>query len=177
MYKVTSFDLKLALMQYFRYGKQCVVTEECNDNDIMVDTGNEIVEIEVKMSVSDMRADLKKRLGGRGKHDFYSNPRGRSWMIPNKFYFCVPSYMKDDALAFAKMINPKYGVFVFDEKKFLDKHPMKGYIKKGSHAQFLKVAKRVGKLHERYSLRFSKDIALRSASKCATMMYKKYEET
>ena len=33
---------------------------------------------------------------------------------PNRFYFCVPDYLVDDAIAFASELNPKYGVMKFN---------------------------------------------------------------
>jgi len=37
MYKLTSFDLKLALMEKYRFQKQNIIAEECHGNDIVSD--------------------------------------------------------------------------------------------------------------------------------------------
>ena len=69
----------------------------CGYND------KEVVEVEIKISKSDLRADKKKR-----KHKFYKDyPQGLS---PNKFYYAVPTFLVDDAIKLCEEINNDYGV-------------------------------------------------------------------
>lgn len=53
-YKITSSDLKLALMHYYRFNYGYVCAEEATNADILVDTGKEIIEIEVKIGKGDL---------------------------------------------------------------------------------------------------------------------------
>ena len=49
-YKVTAFDLKLGLLQYFRFKRGWVCVDEFRGADIIVDTGKDIIEIETKIT-------------------------------------------------------------------------------------------------------------------------------
>jgi len=53
-YKITAFDLKLALMQYFRFNRQWLCVDEFRGADIIADTGKEIIEVETKITKSDL---------------------------------------------------------------------------------------------------------------------------
>ena len=169
MYKLSSFDLKLALMEKYRFSKQHVVAEECNDCDILTDDGLLITEIEVKMSKSDLKAESKKMLFRKLKHDLYKT--SKAWMVPNKFYFCVPSNLIEFAKEYAKELNPKYGVIEFDEK-FLDRLPNRRY---SNHESSVMVVKRAGKLHEKYNLKYARKIALRACTKSISLMQDVYK--
>ena len=48
-YKVTAFDLKLALLDYFRFLRQWVCVDEFRGADVIADTGKDIIEVEVKV--------------------------------------------------------------------------------------------------------------------------------
>ena len=67
-YKVTAFDLKLALLQYFRFKRQGVCVEEFRGADIIVDTGKEIIEVEVKITKADLINGEKRK---QWKHESY----------------------------------------------------------------------------------------------------------
>lgn len=172
-HKLTSTDLKLALLEYFRFKRQAICVDECQNVDIMIDTGKEIIEIETKISKSDLKADLKKTIGRTKKHDAYANPRSNSWLKPNKFYFCVPDYLEEFALKFAKDINPKYGVFVFDSE-IHNRQLSRGHY--SSHVNFLRVSRKGRKLHDRYNEKLKWQIALRASSKLITLMQKQFKE-
>lgn len=169
-YKLSSFDLKLALMEKYRFQQQQIVAEECNDCDILSDNGKIITEIEVKMSKSDLKAEDNKRLFRKPKHVLYAN--SKAWIVPNKFYFCVPSYMTEFTIEYAKSLNSKYGVIEFDDKKFLDKLPNKRY---SNHGTFVRVVKRAGKLHDKYSLKYARMVALRACTKSISLMQNVYK--
>ena len=169
MYKLSSFDLKLALMEKYRFAKQHVVAEECLDCDILTDDGKMTTEIEVKITKSDLKAESKKMLYRKLKHDLYRT--SKSWIVPNKFYFCVPSNLVEFTKEYAKELNPKYGVIEFDEK-FIDILPNRRY---SNHESYVKVVKKAGKLHERYNLKFARKIALRACTKSISLMQDIYK--
>ena len=52
-HSIISSDLKLALMHYYRFNYGFICAEECANADILVDTGTEIIEVEVKISKQD----------------------------------------------------------------------------------------------------------------------------
>ncbi|GAG36317.1 unnamed protein product [marine sediment metagenome] len=109
--KITSFDIKYALMYYFRFKRQWLCASECMNNDIMAITDKDIVEVEVKISKYDLwKGEAKKR-----KHEYMINPSGWSLMsMPNRFYICVPIYLEEEARRWVNQINKKYGIIRYD---------------------------------------------------------------
>lgn len=88
MKKMTSNDLKVRLLHYWRFRRKFsyISTESfCNScvADILVSNGKEIIECEVKISKSDFVADFKKI-----KHARYKKSKT---YIPNRLFYCVPS--------------------------------------------------------------------------------------
>lgn len=113
IYKINADIIKATLCRYFR-DKQFIpctefrfnkykVTGESNADVMAFDFKNgELIEAEVKISRSDLKNDILKP-----KHK--ENPK------VNRFYYCVPRDLYDDAVALAKSINIKYGVIIYDE--------------------------------------------------------------
>ena len=75
--------------------------------DILCYNKNEVIEVEIKISKSDLLHDIEKK-----KHLKYSV--GKVWNMPNKFYYCVPYQLEKDALNLIKKINPNYGLIIID---------------------------------------------------------------
>ena len=111
--KTTAFELKLAVLEYYRFGSQCVSVDEFNGADVVADTGKEIIETEVKLSKSDLRADRRKH-----KHGAYWAGHAYHRCHPNKFLFCVPMDLVEDAREMVAALNPKYGIIGFDTQAF-----------------------------------------------------------
>ena len=83
MDRITAFEIKFALLSYFRFKRQWVCVDECMNADVVADTGKQIIEVEVKVSKSDlMQGEAKKEW----KHDNYRHLRYGNY-IPNKYYF------------------------------------------------------------------------------------------
>lgn len=107
-----SEDIKLCLYGYFLYKRHWKVADEIyvypfEIADIIVDTGKEIREVEIKISKSDLWNGEKRK----NKHkEAYSgdNIIGK----PNKFYICVPECLKDEALEWINKTNIKYGLYI-----------------------------------------------------------------
>ena len=160
---MTSIDLKVALLQYFRFKRQYVCVDEFLGADIIADTGKEIIEVEIKVSKSDLiNGEMKKYR----KHDGYRT--GYSYMLlkPNKFMFCVPETLVDDALKWGAELNEKYGVIGFDtdridELRCID--PAQWYW------SYLRIAKSAKKLHNNYSDKVRWAIAKRASAKLAKL--------
>ena len=92
---ISSTKIKAGLFNYFRTKKQfdCCATE-CGDfsaDFLAVNKNNELIEIEVKISISDLKADFKKK-----KHEYYKNENKD--FTPKYFYYCVPEYLVEDSL-------------------------------------------------------------------------------
>lgn len=104
--------IKTALMAYYRFRRQWICGTEvhcgiCGETaDVMVDTGTEIREVEVKCSKSDLWTGEAKK----SKHRWYLSGHKN---IPNSFYICVPTELLDEAKKWVQEINPKYGIIEF----------------------------------------------------------------
>ena len=99
---ITAKHLKSALMSYYRFNEHCVVATEVDYSkiggiaDVMVDTGKQIYEIEIKIA----KGDLIYNEVRKAKHAAFGDPFGYLSNLPNKFYFCVPHYLVEDAKEF-----------------------------------------------------------------------------
>lgn len=116
MKKITSKQIKTALYWYFRFERQWLCADEVYGWDMLVDTGRETIEVEIKVSKSDLwHGEAKKK-----KHDAGGNyANGVSRFCPNKFYVCVPTRLVEEARKWVEAVNPKYGVLEFYEESFL----------------------------------------------------------
>lgn len=108
--KVTSYEIKTALMSYFRFVRGWLCATECLNADVMTLSlsTKDIHEVEVKVS----KADLWKGEAAKGKHNEASTLK---WAA-NRFSVCVPTYLVEEAKAWVEATNPKYGVMQFDER-------------------------------------------------------------
>jgi len=104
--QIDSYEIKTALMRYFRWQRQFICAEEVGLGggwaDILADTGEQIYEVEVKVSKADLKNESKKR-----KHN-------KDWgHKANKFYICVPEYLIKDALKWVNKTDKRYGVIEY----------------------------------------------------------------
>ncbi len=169
--KITAFELKLALLDYFRFERQWVSVDEFRGADVIVDTGSKIIEVEVKISRSDLVSGEKyKGL----KHLAYGLGKQYRRCHPNEYYFCVPWSMIDSAHEVVEALNPKYGIIIFDAERLLGDLD-RGY-RHAKLSQYLCVVRRARKLHKGYSARQQWLIAKRASSKLITLMQAEYME-
>lgn len=87
----------------FANGVYMIATEvgSFNSDVLYIDKNNELVEVEVKISKSDLINDFKKF-----KHVIFKGSADE--FVPHKFYFCVPEELESDALELTKDTN--YGI-------------------------------------------------------------------
>ena len=161
--KITAHDLKLALLEYFRFTRQWVCVDECMQADVVADAGNHIIEVEVKVSKADLLNGEKKK---QWKHNNLMHGRYPRFR-PNKYYFCVPRSLKAEAIKYALSLNEKYGVIAFDDEAFDREAPGRDVY--GRHIFTVKSALL---LHGSYSTEHAKQIAKRASSKLITLMRK-----
>lgn len=177
-YKVDSFDLKLALLNYYRNQRNSLCVDEFEGADIFVDTGKEFIEVEVKITKSDLINGERKKVA---KHRRYADgtPGGKyiwgQWYRPNKFLFCVPERLVDTALGFAAEINPKYGVIGFDVDTF-GKEIQGGKVYWNSNNCFLRIAKSAKNIHGKYNEKLRWYIAKRASAKMVRLMEQRFDE-
>jgi len=93
---VNSEYIKLCIAQYFRYNRQCkLITLErsvprlgwyCPDI-LIVNKDRKIIEVEVKISLADFKADAKKRI-------WKTRDTGKVKM-PHQFYYGIPAELEE----------------------------------------------------------------------------------
>lgn len=162
-YKVTAFDLKLALLGYFRFERQWVCVDEFRGADIIVDTGKDIIEVEVKVNKGDL---VNKERYKTSKHHYYRTGRQYRRLHPNKFYFCVPESLVPSAINVSEALNSRYGIIAFNPYVF-ERHIQGNY--KAPHRECLRMAKSAKRLHESYA-KHQQAIAMRASSKIVSLM-------
>ena len=169
-YKITSHDLKLALMHYYRFQYGYICAEECANADILVDTGKEIIEVEVKISKSDLIEGEKAKIL---KHRLYEMGKSCHYNHPNKFLFCVPEELTNDAVVWTNELNPNYGVIQFNTKEFIQcvNRNAVGWM---YHNCYLTVRKSAKKLHEQYNDKTRWLISKRAVSQNVNLMTEKF---
>lgn len=143
--KVTALHIKTTLMSYFRFKRQWITVDECLLADVITDTGKEILEVEIKISKYDLWADMKKY-----KHKYRLHYKKYA---PNRFYYCVPTELKEEAEKLVEELNSLYGIIVYRGRNDL------WYYRKGK------------KLHEQYNDNFRWQIAKR----CSAALISRYE--
>jgi len=152
MLEVDTEWIAAATMGWLRFGKQFhYVAREVGSfsADVLGTNGKTTVEVEIKMSKADFKADWKKdkhhHYKKRAHTDSHTYPSGHvtRWQqsIPNQFYFAVPISMKEFGLEQINANEPDYGLITMDHNAthIPDFHLWKR----------LKVAKRAKFLHRK----------------------------
>jgi len=171
---MTALDIKTALMAWFRFGKgwPYVATEVGGwSADVLATNGNTLLyEVEVKISITDFRADFTGGWAKKRKHTVYDgtghdgtgsniDERELRWM-PNMMYYAVPQELKEPALKVLEKKNPKYGLLAvrpFNRTKYIQNNT--AY-----------VVKRAKKLHTRpVEQRVTHALAARASSALVNM--------
>ena len=80
--------------------------------DVVVSTGDSIIEIEIKVSKQDLiKGEARKKK--HGKED--------SARVVNKFFVCVPTELVEVAKKWVEEVNPKYGIIEFITERAKEK--------------------------------------------------------
>lgn len=113
---INSKIIKNELMKHYRFERQFpyVATECIKYSDVNALNDRCLVEIEVKVSLSDLKKEFTTSGNKHNKHFVvYCNPMSRPHaIIPNYYYICVPDFLVHQAVEIVKCINKKYGVLV-----------------------------------------------------------------
>jgi len=112
---MNSYQIKHAVMSYFRFTRQCICATECYNSDVMVYTGKYILDIEIKTN----KYDLWRGEARKSKHKHMKIPdQYKRYMLPHKFYICIPPELLEEATKWVKATNDKYGIIEATETKF-----------------------------------------------------------
>lgn len=142
-----SDNIKLALMMQYRFAQGAyLVSTECGNYSsdfLAVNKYNQIVEVEVKVSLTDFKADFKKP-----KHKIYEHTSKltewdkKSIFVPNYFYFAVPESILNSVLPL--LIGRPYGVIAVPDIEF---RPHVNWIAESKYLRVVKKATMIRK-HE-----------------------------
>ncbi len=94
-------------MEYFRFTRQWLCVDEADGADILVDTGKETHEVEVKVSKYDLNVLEPKKY----KHE--EHYKGAEYSH-NKFSVCVPNTMIEDARKRVGDMDRRYGLIEYN---------------------------------------------------------------
>jgi len=110
MTKLNSAMIKHALYWRYRIKLQYhYCTDEVNCADFLFITKSGYIgEIEIKVSIQDLKADFKK-----SKHDFIKRDVN---INRHYFYFALPDYLVEKATPIIEAVNHKYGIISVNSK-------------------------------------------------------------
>jgi len=132
----TALEIKAMVAGYFRYKRQCpIVAFEASNKlrwadgepaDILIVTESRMLyEVEVKVSISDLRGDKKKH-----KHmSFLNKP---SYLPIYKYYFAVSEELSDKALDICNELYPYAGLLEVSKFPFISNALSFGVIERKS---------------------------------------------
>ena len=133
MVKITSKEIKLAVLKYYRFNRSMATGTEVRNADVIAITDNlkTSYEVEIKISMSDLNKDFENKRVKHAKliHDCDYNP--------NYLYFCVPCALLDKASTVVEDNNERYGIMVY--KRYNNNKPG-GYIEIFKNAKKLNSA-------------------------------------
>ena len=140
-------NLHIEALAWLRYTKQMplVVTEVGRWNADVLGIGPKYsIEVEVKKSISDLRADFRNK---RTKHYFYADAGAGKWTreVPNYLYFMVPETLREKALAIVTEANTRYGLLWVPTLSFSQETNSLGY----SAGKNVQVGKKALRLHDK----------------------------
>lgn len=110
--KITAEEIKRHLYNYWARERACICCDELFHSDdrfradFVVLQGKSIIEIEIKISKSDLINGEKKKELKWSKNSLHS-----------KYGLCVPKYLADEAKKWIDEQNPKYGLIVLCEER------------------------------------------------------------
>ena len=121
--KALTNEITANLLAWFRFvkGYGLIATEVGYrwKSDVLAQDIDELIEVEVKISYTDMKNEFKKI-----KHKHYKNATKRADIrryIPTKFYICVPENLKDKAIEVIDKLNTNYGLIIFTDVRDVTK--------------------------------------------------------
>lgn len=170
-----SDKIKTSLLRYWRsrnYAASVEVHSSYGDiEDVVAFKDNHVVVVEVKISISDLKQDSKKR-----KHKKLARKNHR--YMANHYYFCVPEELQDEALEEISKSYPEFGLMIYKEDEAIIETVYYGRKKTKPYKQMggkpisvVKKAKRVTKNRDSY---FKKAIINSLANKLARLMELKF---
>ncbi len=145
---VNSYNIKTALMRYFRFERSMIVGTEINTGptgiaDIIAINDNKTAsyEVEIKTSIADLKKNFKD------KNFKHSSLNQNNKYNPNYFYFCVPKDLYEKAKEIIYSNNKQYGIIIFTQFGNYGMVQVKNRAKKlndsGNNLLFEKLLKRI----------------------------------
>lgn len=145
--------MKMSVMAYVNQWTPTIVVDEVSYangiSDILVMRDGYICDIEIKISISDLKADMKKmkwnpsRVRKNGVLEYRRLNLDVEWShAPNYFYIAIPEALEEKALPIIKKHWPYAGVLVVRNKRYR-------YLMSEQYVHDVVSAKRVKKIHDK----------------------------
>lgn len=116
---VSAYQMKAAVMWYYRFNRQLICAPEIAIGSGIADCitydGHGIHEIEIKMSKYDLYAGEERKK----KHNYYAEGQHKYFSVPNAFSVCVPVALEEVAKEWVAKTNKKYGVIRVDDRSWI----------------------------------------------------------
>jgi len=131
-------------MCWMRFGKQFImVGREVGyfSADVLGCKDKEIMEVEIKVSISDLKNEKSNKKHKHGVYAGTENTKYYKSCIPHKFFIAVPVRLQEETIKFVTELNPNYGVMVLTDT------PLEG-IPEWESWKRLKIVKRAKNLHD-----------------------------
>lgn len=165
-----SNEIKSALYNHYRFKKQAhIMADEVSTSwsladFLVIDRADIVTEIEIKTSLSDLKADFKK-----DKYFILRNNKTADLFPRHYFYFCVPVELKDKALIILQEQDSRIGLLYADKakSKFIFKEY---YIYTEKRAKLL-----IKDIDQRLINSLKDKVTARLSSAMAFMMREKYD--
>ena len=146
--------MKALLLKYWRFERayyNCAVEVPFYSGiaDIVVDNGKEVVEIEVKISISDLKADFKKK---KFRYFRFQDNRRYIYFICNRFYYAVSEELCQVATKIISDMDNNFGIISVSKRAIGNKG-----------IKIIKVARKIndilpGRIREKIMQRTSSDL-------------------
>ncbi len=170
-----SDKIKTSLLRYWRsknYWASFEVHSPYGDiEDIVAFKETHIVVVEIKISLSDLKRDIKKK-----KHKKIAKRSYR--YMANHYYFCVPKELEEKALKYIEKKHPLFGLMIYDGDKakvetiYFGKRNPKPYIQMGGKP--ISVTRRAKKIAKNPQKSFIKSAMNSMCNQLTRLMEKKF---
>lgn len=119
---MTAAEIKRAIFSQYDYAfRACFACDEFLNMDVMLlRSSGEMLELEIKISIADLKQDIKKLKWCTNRQLYYCemNSSFANWCIPNFFAFVVPSDILKQAKQVIKEMYPEAGLWEYNNGVF-----------------------------------------------------------
>ena len=115
---MNALEIKIDILKNIgKFGGSFACLEWCYKDVVFVDRNNLLREIEIKISIDDLKNEHKKDKWNKNNHYLNKRMHNRIY-IPSYYYFCIIPEMVNKGMEYIQLQFPFAGVYVYDKKHF-----------------------------------------------------------